>query len=244
MIIQFIHIPKCAGTFIKNLLSNEIINKNTDIDQNKNFQFHIQSRNYFESVEQIQNDKSHSTHDIVNDNKLTCKKYRDKYGDCTHLHIPYFKFHDKNKLFFTIVRNPYNRFVSNYYYDKNVWDKLFGTNNTHNIDTFIQFLHKNKSYIYKHIHLYPQSYFLLDKNNNYGNIDKNIHIFSFESIPYNIKYFFESLNIKSNLLYNSYKLFDYHNKQENINYNLTQEQKNKIYDIYELDFLLLKDLFE
>ena len=79
--IEYLHIPKCAGTFVKKLLYLNY-GKNSD----------------------------HSD--------LSCKLYREKNdGDCTDLHIPYFKYPNKNKNFFAIIRNPYTRFVSNYYYD-------------------------------------------------------------------------------------------------------------------------------
>ncbi len=85
--IEYLHIPKCAGTFVKKLL---YLNNSNDSD-------------------------------------LSCKLYREIHdGDCSALHIHFFKYKNKNKNFFAIIRNPYTRFVSNYYYDYKTWEKLFG----------------------------------------------------------------------------------------------------------------------
>lgn len=198
-LIEYIHIPKCGGTFIKNLL--ETFSESTDSD-------------------------------------LSCKAYRKKHGDCTSLHIPYHKHYDFSKNFFAVIRDPYTRLVSNYYYDLDNWKKLFGHENCLCFDTFVNYLYINPKMIYMHIHLYPQSYFLKNSADS-RELSENIHLFSFNDLPFNIYYFFKEFNIPVK----NYNLFQQMNQQENISYDITPLTREKISFIYAEDFRLLKNFF-
>lgn len=204
-IIEFIHVPKCGGTFIKNL-----VRKTTQ-----------------------END----------DSELACKDYRKKHGgDCTNLHVPYFtlvqNLQKRNKIFFAIVRCPISRMISNYYYDLSIFKQIFGENICSSLDTFIDYLHQNPSEIYKHIHLFPQSYFLTEKKNG-SVLSQNIVFMSFNQLPLNIYYFLQSLNIPVR----NENLFKHFNKQEMelSNIKLSKDSIKKIYEIYLIDYLLLKN---
>jgi hypothetical protein len=204
-IIEFIHIPKCGGTFIKNL-----IRKTTN-----------------------END----------DSELACKDYRQKHGgDCTNLHVPYFTLfqneNKKNKIFFAIIRCPVSRLISNYYYDVEIFKQIFGQNACSSLNAFVDYLHKNPSEIYKHIHLYPQSYYLTDKKNS-TTLSQNIIYLSFTQLPLNIYYLLKSMNVP---LRNE-NLFKHFNKQEldTCNVKLDKNTLKKIYDLYLIDYLLLKN---
>lgn len=204
-IIEFIHIPKCGGTFIKNL-----IRKTTN-----------------------END----------DSELACKDYRQKHGgDCTNLHIPYYTLcqspNKKNKIFFAIIRCPVSRLISNYYYDVEIFKQIFGEVVCSSLNTFVDYLHQNPSEIYKHIHLYPQSYFLTDKKNS-TTLSQNIIYLSFTQLPLNIYYLLKSMNVP---LRNE-NLFKHFNKQEveTSNVKLEKNTLKKIYDLYLIDYLLLKN---
>lgn len=204
-IIEFIHIPKCGGTFIKNL-----IRKTTN-----------------------END----------DSELACKDYRQKHGgDCTNLHVPYFTLvqnpSKKNKFFFAIIRCPISRLISNYYYDKLIFKQLFGELNCSSIKNFVNYLHENPSEMNKHIHLLPQSYFLTEKKNGTA-LSQNIIYLSFSQLPLNIFYLLKSINVPVR----NENLFKHFNKQEfdTNNIKLDKCTIEKIYDLYMIDYLLLKN---
>jgi hypothetical protein len=198
-LIEYIHIPKCGGTFIKNLLE-------TFSEQ-------------------------------PNDSQLTCKAYRKKFGDCADLHLPFFKIQNNSKFFIAVVRDPFTRLLSNYFYDLENWKILFGHENCSSFDTFVNFLFLNPQMIFKHIHLYPQVYFLLDKNI----ISSDIHIMSFKDLPFNVFYLLKSLNLPVR----NYNLLKNFNKQENLDYTpaLKGENYERIKFIYSDDIRLLSQYF-
>lgn len=197
-LVEYIHIPKCGGTFIKNLLES--------------------------GTEQ-------------RDSELTCRAYRKKHGDCTDLHQPYSKLVNRSKFFLAVVRDPFSRLVSNYFYDLDNWVALFGAENCTNFATFVNFLYLNPKMIYRHIHLYPQVYFLMDKNA----ISSDVTIMSFKDLPFNVYYFLKSLNLHVR----NYNLLKNFNKQENLDYKglLTKENIEKIKFIYADDIKYLSHYF-
>lgn len=93
---------------------------------------------------------------------------------------------------FTIVRNPYDRLLSAYYFLKkggmNEKDKIFAKNHIDNYKNFEDFILNwlNEDNIYKDIHFYPQAYFICDSKRNiavnhwgyYENIEEEIKMIS------------------------------------------------------------------
>jgi chondroitin 4-sulfotransferase 11 len=163
----------------------------------------------------------------INDNKKAMQHY-DWHEYKKHIgNEKYDKYYK-----FTISRNPYDKVVSDYFWLKNV-AKI--TNDNFQKKSFDEYLNycehivKNKLYnltIY-HDHFKPQHRFIFD-NNNKLMINK---ILRFENFEYVTK--FVNTRYNTNLKH----LNDNKSKKNII---LNDIQKNKIYDIYKNDFILLK----
>lgn len=192
----YIHIPKNAGTFVKQFMASG---------------------------------------DFKNLN--SCEKEREIRGDCSHLHITYLEHKNCDKNYFTIIRNPYDRFYSIYEYDKVFLKKIYNEDIFKNFDTFLEYFFKNPNEIYKHKHLYPQTYYLKDHKNN---LNEKIDILLFEDLPINLKKYLEKKRNgyyihKLNKLVNQGKYTEKHH--------FTDNEKNKIQFIYQNDFKLLNNFF-
>lgn len=208
----FLHIPKCAGTSIGNLIINEFKYNKKELPLFKDFNYF-----YYDS-------------------------YRIHY-DNLNKHIL------KNYFVFTIVRNPYNRFVSEYkyneeldiddfdYYCENfekIWDKKY-----HKIEKLNDV--PNKNYIeiannfYNNIHRISQTNFLNGSYTDYLDKTKYINkIIKFENLSNEIKFIYSKLGIKN------FKI-EHHNssnikKFEHKKVNLSKKNKEIIYNIYKEDF--------
>lgn len=132
---------------------------------------------------------------------------------------------------FTIVRNPYEKVVSDYFWLKNIARINIDNFQNKTFDEYLDycdFIIKNKLYnktIY-HDHFMQQNTFIF--KNNTLMIDK---ILRFENFEYIKK--FMKLRYKINI--------SHENKNNyNKNFILTDDQRNKIYKIYQKDFKLLK----
>jgi hypothetical protein len=194
--ITYIHIPKNAGTFVKQFMA------------------------------------------IGNDKHLNaCDKEREIKGDCSHLHITYLEHKNDDINYFTIIRNPYDRFYSIYEYDKEFLKKIFNKDIFENFETFLEYFYKNPNEIYKHKHLYPQSEYLINKNKK---INEEIDILLFEELPINLKKYFE----KKRIGYHIHKLNKLINQGNYTKKHLfTEIEKKKIQHIYQNDFKLLNYFF-
>ena len=208
--IVFIHIPRTSGTYIEKKLSQKYNCKKKWPNPNINNLFGL--------------------HKINDNNYLTLQ----------HLTINEmikYNFINKNinrQFIFTIIRNPYDRVLSLYknWFTKyktldlflNEIEKLDLDNYQHNgiVTERKDFNYKNMTSNLKDIKYFvlPQYYFI-DNNENY-----KVNIIKYEK--------FEILN-KILKLKPKFKL-KFKKKKKNNKKNLTQSQKNKIYNIYKIDF--------
>ena len=132
---------------------------------------------------------------------------------------------------FTIVRNPYEKVLSDYFWLKNIAHLDVDNYQNKTFDEYLDycdFIVKNNLYnktIY-HDHFMPQNEFIY--KNDILMINK---ILRFENFEYIKK--FMKLRYKVNVIHENKN-----NSKKNIT--LTELQKDKIYKIYEKDFILLK----
>ena len=139
---------------------------------------------------------------------------------------------------FCFIRNPYDRLVSAYEYlkqggnqttDKNI-QKLILTKYV----TFEKFvvLYLDKNTIYRVNLLKPQYWFIYDEHSNLM-VD---HIAKYENLDEEFLFISEKLKLSDINLQKTNK-----STKEYSNYNeyYTQDMKNKVYNLYELDFELL-----
>ena len=128
---------------------------------------------------------------------------------------------------FSIVRNPYDRLLSEYYWTP---IKDVGYKNGKSKDEFLKYVSyviKNKLYfnnIYND-HFLPQYLFVMNKKKQ---IIVN-HLFKYEDLNYVIEFIKKKLNIKCN--------FPYLNKSKDEKEYWNEEQKEIIYELFKNDFI-------
>lgn len=215
--LKFVHIPKTAGTSIENAALKHNIKWGfrdwTKKDENENL---IKDPN-----------------NCFNLNKpwinISTNYTSNKNNMCYPWHIPPSmlnrKVYKENDKLFCVVRNPYDRIVSEYkkHQSKNISkDELnkFIKNNINNTNIY------NNDF---KCHLIPQYKY------THGNI-KCDHILKFENLDNEFKELMDKYNLSH------IKLDKHENKSSNkLNkYDLTKESKEIIYNIYKKDFELLK----
>lgn len=138
---------------------------------------------------------------------------------------------------FTVVRNPFDRLVSAFFFLKaggrNENDRMWALQNLFEIDSFEEFidsLKRRKRFFkntMKHLHFLPQYYFLEDFNGNIP-LDKTIH---FEKLNDGFFEVCNDLNIKG-------KKLEHKNKSKRSDWNIYYDDNTKdfVYNIYKKDF--------
>jgi len=129
---------------------------------------------------------------------------------------------------FAIVRNPYDRLVSEYFFKKESNDIRIVDCSQLKFDEYIDFLYKNFDKIMgeKHSiksHFIPQSNFILS----------NVNIFKFENIKDCFDMIEEKFNIKNTNEFKNKSTHDFYEAYYD------RKLKQKVADIYYLDFKLL-----
>lgn len=181
----FIHIPKTSGNslslLLKDFVDNKVINRSSKMGKKQGISIICEKNN---------KDIKHRR----------IKYYKKIYGKQIN---DYFKF--------TIVRNPYDRILSFYFWKKGKNNQVFIR------DEFIKFVKKKRSFQHKYI-------------------DKSFHIIYFENLIEDLKKIecfknvvnfdnYPKLNISSNSKLNYEELFD-------------KELKDLVYNKYKKDFEL------
>jgi hypothetical protein len=133
---------------------------------------------------------------------------------------------------FTIVRNPYDKMLSEYYWT----DLPIGYKDKHSFDYFLGavsdiVINKNYNYTFLHDHFTPQKEFITDENNNII-VDKIFKFEEFNEVVEFVQMYYPNINTT---VHNKIKTA----KSKNSRLTLNDKQKNIIYNLYEDDFILL-----
>jgi hypothetical protein len=181
----FIHIPKTSGNslslFLKDFVDNDVIQRSSNMGRKQGISI---------ICEKTKKDIKHS--DIT--------YYKNTYGEKIN---DYFKF--------TIVRNPYDRMLSFYFWSKGKNNQKFNRNE------FINFIKKNNSLQHKYI----DNTFHIIHFENLINELKNIECFK-EIVDFNN---YPTLNASSNFKRNYNEIYD-------------KELKDLVFNKYKKDFEL------
>lgn len=212
-----VHIPKTGGTSIEVAINSHyyrygygVIFTNEESEAKK---IRYENLKKVNEMRKLDNAKKYALQ------HLKSSEYKVMLGD--DIYNEYFKF--------AICRNPYDRIKSEYF-----WCKVPGIGNKHgqSFDDFIKFVQKcvlEKNYyetVY-HDHFIPQHEFIYDEKNNLQ-IDKLFKLENFDEVKNFLK---EELNIT----YIPHLL----KRRKNNDIELTDQQKELIYEIYKNDFILL-----
>ena len=195
--VLFIHIPKTGGTSCENYLSFRF---NIPLNYKSLFGTH-------QSVKKFPGIKSSLQH--ITYNQIV------QYSKLKLLNIDF-----NNIKIFTIVRNPYERIISDLFFNK-----IININNS-KMEVFNRL---SKFLLSKNCdnHNKPQYIFVTDDNKN---LIPNIHILKTENLITGMK----------NLGYTNFNRHDNTNENKNLNYYkyLNKRSINKINNFYHLDFIL------
>jgi hypothetical protein len=162
--LLFIHIPKTGGTSLEKYLS-------------KKYNIKLNEESLY----------------VCN-----FKKFGHSYHHCTYKeiinNIDFFKINIENLKIITIVRNPYERIVSELFYREFINDK--NCNDQNFVYTKLDEYIKNEKKIFLDNHNIPQYEFLI---NDDGQIDQNIKIFYTENLKNQLNnYGFDDFDVNEN----------------------------------------------
>lgn len=168
---------------------------------------------------------------------LGMKGNKSGYGIVNNKAIQHYKWEEYKKLTtpkfegftkISIVRNPYTRFISEYYWCQ---IKGIGFKSKQTINEFlstVESIVKNKDFNKTrfHDHFIPQHKFIYNENEQKFVVDK--------------LFYFEKMNEVRDFLYKYWKWLPHKlkNKDKNRINNLTKKQQSRIYQLYKKDFIL------
>lgn len=146
----------------------------------------------------------------------------------------------KHNMFFCVVRNPYDRIVSNYEFalqksntgiTQKLANKIFKNEKIQTFEAFVNYLHSDKKRLYKVIHWHPQ-YKFVELNGSIPEKGK-LRILRKENLTEDFSKLLESQNI--NITLSSEKVNSTIHKKYT-EYYKTKDIINKVYEIYKEDF--------
>lgn len=209
--ILFIHIPKCAGTSVQTIL-----------ETNTKGNFYTEQR----TLEDLA---------FLPKDRFTDQEYR----ICMSKNRQHYTFKELTKILspeiinnfkkISIVRNPYDRLVSEYYFRRNLYkaysglDEVFGDF----VKTVLRLDPYTRNWLYDG-HLETQTSYLINDQDNFNSIDK---IFKFE----NLNECFEHLNSITNKNLKPHARATI--KRKHFDEYYTPELKELVYEFYKEDFI-------
>lgn len=205
----FLHIPKSAGSsitwFLRDMSSDQI-----SLNKDKNHRLYMDVHVFNKELADKGQCAKYFEHIMYNNAKhLSLNEYKQFYGN--HIVNSYFKF--------TVVRNPYDRVLSGYFFwyvDKNNFNGIFD----------------------KHIF---KKMILVQLPRQIDFVDESVHVVKYENLITDLNdiEFFKQKGITFDNLPELNKTTNEKNK-EKINYHkyLDTELKKYIYEYYKLDFEL------
>lgn len=224
--VILVHIPKTGGTSIEVAINSHyyrygygviFTNEENEIKKIK-----------YENIKKVNEMRKLDSEKKFALQHLKSSEYKVMLGD--DIYNEYFKF--------AICRNPYDKIISEFFWCKKIPGK--GYKYGQSFDDFLKFVQKcvlEKNYyetVY-HDHFIPQHEFIYDEKNNLQ-IDR---LFKFENFDEVKNFLKEELNITyvPHLIKRSSNI--HLQKKKNNNIELTDKQKELIYEIYKKDFILL-----
>lgn len=212
--LLFVHIPKTGGTSIEKMF---------DMSLRSNFFTRFSGRMDYQHI--LENTSMTETEKRI----------------CGLKNMQHFTFKELKKILpaetvnsyfkFSVVRNPYDRVISEYFHCKNGDSRLQRPYNDMTLENFINSvfsLSEEDRIFYCDGHMETQSSYLVDENNSINGLDK---IYRFEN-------FSECLIDLKTRTGSTIKEVHSRKTERNSDYNTyyTPEIKKKVYDFYKIDF--------
>ena len=193
--VLFIHIPKTGGTSVERYLQNK-------------FNVNLFKENLY------------SIHETFNNHSYQHMTYNEIYNNRIRFNVKF----DNLSIIFAVVRNPYERLISELFYRKFINTKM-NAKDVENI--LIKYIISNNDY---DNHKIPQHIFLLNSN---GRINPNIKILRTETLDQDMKNIgYDDFNTNQKFTCTQRNKINYYKL-------LTKKSINIINKFYEKDFELL-----